>query len=155
MKHWICEQSLYECSFVQALSTSRNDDNSVETKGTNTRQMPVFQRLSCMISVFKVSSDPKSSFSYHGIVCQYQRCDSVLTSHSKPEVQRHALGSDSSVFWQNPYFDPNSWKPLPCNFVSMCTIWFSWFSSHFTLSLTLSFWNYKGNSLFTNDIKAL
>ena len=81
---------------MQALSTSRNDDNSVETKGTNTRQMPVFQRLSCMISVFKVSSYPKSSFSYHGIVCQYQRCDdSVLTCHSNPEVQRHALGSDS------------------------------------------------------------
>lgn len=35
MKHCICEQSLYECSFVQALSNSRNDDNSVETKGTN------------------------------------------------------------------------------------------------------------------------
>ena len=62
MKHCVCEQSLYECSFVQALSTSRNDDNSVETKGANTRQMPVFQRLSCMISVFKVSSDPKVIF---------------------------------------------------------------------------------------------
>ena len=145
MKHYMCVQSAYECSFVQALSTSKNDDNSVETKGTNIRRMPVFQRSSCMISVLRYQVTPKSSFSYH----------SVLTSHSKPEVQRHALGCDSWVFWQNPYFDPNSWKPLPCNFLSMCTIWFSWFSSHFTLSLTLYFWNYKGNRLFTNDIRAV
>ena len=39
----MCVQSVYECSFGQALSTSRNDDNRVETKGTNIDRCQYFR----------------------------------------------------------------------------------------------------------------
>ena len=88
----MCVESVYECYLVQTLSTSRNVDNSVEAKGTNKRQMPVFQRSSSMISVFKVSSDLKVIYQlswYSWLISK--GCDSILNSHSKPEAQRHAI----------------------------------------------------------------
>ena len=92
LKHSMCVESVYECYLVQTLGTSRNVDNSVEVKGTNKRQMPVFQRSSSMISVFKVSSDLKVIYQlswYNWLISKV--CDSILNSHSKPEVQRHAI----------------------------------------------------------------
>ena len=78
----------------------------VEAKGTNKRQMPVFQRSSSMISVFKVSSDLKVIYQLSWYSWLISRgCDSILNSHSKPEAQRHAIWFwllsllEKTLFW--------------------------------------------------------